>query len=61
MKTYLATKAQLDQNSRTLSEINTKIEGIDLTEVVVAVLDFQYDDVTIISGGYNSTQRIIST
>ena len=67
-KTYLATKEQLDNNNQTLSgisvdiaDINAKIDGIDLSNIVVAILDFKYDDITITSGGYNSDERYIAT
>ena len=60
MKTYLATKEQLESQNRTLSEINSKIAPLDLSKIVVAIMDFVHDDINIIQGGLNSLERIIS-
>ena len=48
----------IDQN---LEEINSKLEGISLDNIVVGVLDFINDDITIISGGLESVARRITT
>lgn len=48
----------IDQN---LEEINNKLEGISLNNIVVGVLDFINDDITIISGGLESVARRITT
>lgn len=61
MKTYLAEKAQLDAQNETLSEISSKIEPINLESIVVGILDFENDDITITSGGYDELRRIITT
>lgn len=61
MKTYLAEKAQLDAQNETLSEISSKIEPINLESIVVGILNFENDDITITSGGYDELHRIITT
>ena len=61
MKTYLAEKAQLDAQNTTLSEINAKIEPINLESIVVGIFDFENDDITITSGGYDELRRRITT
>ena len=60
-KTYLAEKAQLDAQNVVLSEINAKIEPMNLENVVADILDFENDDITITSGGYDELHRIITT
>lgn len=54
MKTYLATKEQLE-------EISEKIEPMNLETVVAGILDFENDDITITSGGYDEIRRLITT
>lgn len=61
MKTYLAEKAQLDAQNVILEEINEKIEPENLEAVRDGILDFVNDDITIVSGGLNSIERIITT
>lgn len=61
MKTYLAEKAQLDAQNATLEEISDKIEPENLESVRDGILDFVNDDITIVSGGLNSVERIITT
>ena len=60
-KTYLAEKAQLDAQNVVLGEINAKIEPMNLESVVANILDFENDDITITSGGYDELHRIITT
>lgn len=60
-KTYLAEKAQLDAQNVVLDEINAKIEPMNLESVVADILDFENDDITITSGGYDELHRIITT
>ena len=67
-KTYLAEKEQLDAQNQTLtaisvdiSEINVKIAPLNLENVIASILDFENDDITIISGGYDGISRIITT
>lgn len=60
-KTYLAEKAQLDAQNVVLGEINAKIEPMNLESVVADILDFENDDITITSGGYDELHRIITT
>ena len=57
----LAEKQQLDAQNQTLQQINTKIEPINLESIVVGVLDFENDDITITSGGYDELRRRITT
>ena len=54
MKTYLATKEQLE-------EISEKIEPMNLEKVVAGILDFENDDISIISGGHDEIHRLITT
>lgn len=61
MKTYLAEKAQLDDQNAILEEISNKIEPENLESVRDGMLDFVNDDITIVSGGLNSVERIITT
>ena len=60
-KITLAEKSQLDVQNQTLQQINAKIVPIDLSKVVVGVLDFVHDDITITSGGLEQYQRRITT
>lgn len=57
----LAEKQQLDTQNQTLQQINAKIEPINLESIVVGILDFENDDITITSGGYDELRRIITT
>lgn len=61
MKTYLAEKQQLDAQNQILSEINSKIEEINLSNIDFGIVDFVYDDITITSGGLDSIERRITT
>jgi hypothetical protein len=61
MKTYLAEKQQLDSQNQILSEINSKIEEINLSSIDFGIVDFVYDDITITSGGLDSIERRITT
>ena len=60
-KTYLATKAQLDTQNQTLTQIDAKIAPKNLANVNAAVLDFIHDTVVITSGGLDSVNRRITT
>lgn len=57
----LAEKQQLDAQNQTLQQINAKIEPINLESIVVGILDFENDDITITSGGYDELHRTITT
>lgn len=57
----LAEKQQLDAQNQTLQQINAKIEPENLESVRDGILDFVNDDITIVSGGLNSVERIITT
>ena len=60
-KTYLAEKAQLDAQNTILSQMNAKLAPLNLENVVAGILDFENDDITITSGGYDEIHRIITT
>lgn len=57
----LAEKQQLDAQNQTLQEINAKIAPNNLENVVVGILDFNNDPITINSGGLDSIKRRITT
>ena len=57
----LAEKQQLDAQNAILEEISDKIEPENLESVRDGILDFVNDDITIVSGGLNSVERIITT
>ena len=57
----LAEKQQLDAQNQMLQQINAKIEPINLESIVVGILDFENDDITITSGGYDELRRRITT
>lgn len=61
MKTYLAEKQQLDTQNQILSQINSKITEINLSNIDFGIVDFVYDDITITSGGLDSIERRITT
>lgn len=61
MKTYLAEKQQLDSQNQILSQINSKITEINLSNIDFGIVDFVYDDITITSGGLDSIERRITT
>lgn len=61
MKTYLAEKQQLDTQNQILSEMNSKLVKPDLSSVHFGVMDFIYDEITIIYGGLESLERRITT
>jgi hypothetical protein len=60
-KVYLATKAQADTIIDKVDDLDEKIQPVGLSNVVVNVVDFIHDSITIMSGGLNSAERIIST
>lgn len=60
-KTYLATKAQLDTQNQMLQQIDAKVTPMNLESVVAGILDFNNDDITITSGGLDSSRRRITT
>lgn len=61
MKTYVATKAEQTAQTAKLNEINAKVTPVNLESVVVVILDFNIDDITITSGGLDSLRRRITT
>jgi len=61
MKTYVATKAEQTAQTTKLNEIDAKITPINLESVVAGILDFENDDITITSGGYDEIHRLITT
>lgn len=60
-KVYLATKAQADTIIDKVDDLDEKIQPVGLSNVVVNVVDFIHDSITIMSGGLNSAERTIST
>lgn len=61
MKTYLATKDEQTAQTTKLNEINAKVTPMNLESVVAGILDFENDDITITSGGYDEIHRLITT
>lgn len=61
VKIYPSTQAQVQAVQNTVDEINAKIEPLGLASVDVGVLDFVYDDITIVYGGLETTKRRITT
>ena len=61
MKTYIATKEEQTAQTAKLNEINVKVTPVNLESVVVGILDFNIDDITITSGGLDSLRRRITT
>lgn len=53
--------AKFDDIDQQLQEINSKLEGVNLNNVGIGVMDFVNDDITIISGGLESVARRITT
>lgn len=60
-KIYPATQAQAQNIQDTVDKINAKIEPLGLASVDVGVLDFVYDDITIVRGGLDTLKRRITT
>ena len=61
VKIYPSTQAQVQAVQDTVDEINAKIEPLGLASVDVGVLDFVYDDITIVRGGLDTLKRRITT
>ena len=61
MKTYVATKAEQTAQTVKLNEIDAKVTPMNLESVVAGILDFNNDDITITSGGLDSSRRRITT
>lgn len=60
-KVYIATKTQADTIIDKVDNLDEKIQPVGLSNVVVNVVDFIHDSITITAGGLNSNERIIST
>jgi len=60
-KIYPATQMQANTIIDKVDSLDSKIEPLNLADVVDGVLDFINDPITITSGGLDSTRRIIST
>ena len=60
-KVYIATKTQADTIIDKVDDLDEKIQPVGLSNVVVNVVDFIHDSITITAGGLNSNERIIST
>lgn len=61
MKQHIATVEIQNIHTAKLNEINDKLQPESLESIKVNILDFVNDDITIISGGLNSIERIITT
>ena len=61
IKIYPATKTQADTIIDKVDNLDEKIRPVGLSNVIVNVIDFLHDSITITSGGLNSNERIIST
>jgi len=57
----LAEKQQLDTQNQMLQQIDAKITPMNLESVIAGILDFENDDITITSGGYDEIHRLITT
>lgn len=60
-KVYIATKTQADTIIDKVDDLDEKIQPVGLSNVIVNVVDFINDSITITAGGLNSNERIIST
>ena len=60
-KIYPSTQAQVQAVQNTVDEINSRVQGVSLNNVGIAVTDFLNDEIIIISGGLESVERIITT
>ena len=60
-KIYPSTQAQVQAVQNTVDEINSRVQGVSLNNVGIAVTDFLNDEIIIISGGLESIERIITT
>ena len=60
-KTYLATKEQLDTQNAVLIQINNKTASKTLSDILVGILDFSHDPITIYSGGFDQFNGRITT
>ena len=61
VKIYPVTQQQAQTIITKIDDLDEKIQPVGLSNVVVNVVDFIHDSITIMSGGLNSTERIIST
>lgn len=59
-KFFLATKEQVNTIITAVNDFDAKVSPVDLSAVVPLVLDFVNDDITIIHGGLDTYNRIIS-
>ena len=60
-KIYPATQTQANTIIDKVDNLDEKIQPVGLSNVVVNVVDFIHDSITITAGGLNSNERIIST
>ena len=59
-KFFLATKEQVNTIITAVNDFDAKVSPVDLGAVTPLVLDFVNDDITIIHGGLDTYNRIIS-
>lgn len=60
-KIYPATQTQAQTIIEKVDDLDEKIQPVGLSNVIVNVVDFIHDSITITAGGLNSNERIIST
>lgn len=60
-KIYPATQTQANTIIDKVDNLDEKIQPVGLSNVIVNVVDFIHDSITITAGGLNSNERIIST
>lgn len=60
-KIYPATQQQANTIIDKVDDLDEKIQPAGLSNVIVNVVDFLHDSITITAGGLNSNERIIST
>jgi len=60
-KIYPATQQQANTIIDKVDDLDEKIQPVGLSNVIVNVVDFIHDSITITAGGLNSNERIIST
>lgn len=60
-KSYLSTQAQVQAVINKVDAIDVKISPVSLSDVIIGVMDFVNDDITITSGGLDELNRKITT
>lgn len=60
-KSYLSTQAQVQAVINKVDAIDVKISPVSLSAVIIGVMDFVNDNITITSGGLDELNRKITT